>query len=285
MQMSNTNPLMKHFRQPKLYINLPSRGAFYPTGAIETTEDGNYPVLAMTAKDEIMMKTPDALLNGQSTVNVIQSCMPNIKNAWMVPSIDIDAILIAIRIATYGETMEITSHIPQLEDERTFETNLRSQLDSLCANEYSAIFSKGDFTFEVHPLNYKTFTETALKTFEEQRLFTIVNDDDMSEAEKLSKFSESFAKLTDINITQVFSSVKAIKFQQEDPVVDANHIQEFLSNADAEIYKGLIQHVDDQRKKFSMQPLKATFSDEDMANGAPDNFEIPITFDQSNFFA
>lgn len=283
--MSNTNPLIKHFRQPKLYINLPSKGAFYPTGAIETTEDGNYPVLAMTAKDEILMKTPDALLNGQSTVNVIQSCMPNIKNAWMVPSIDIDAILLAIRIATYGETMEITTHVPELDDERTFETNLRGQLDYLCSNEYSALFNKNDFTFEVHPLNYKTFTETALKTFEEQRLFSIVNDDNMSEAEKLSKFSESFAKLTDINITQVFNSVKAIKFQEEDPVVDANHIQEFLSNADADIYKGLIQHVDQQRKKFSIPPMKATFSDEDLAAGAPENFEIPITFDQSNFFA
>ena len=285
MQMSSNNPLSKHFRQPKLYINLPSRGAFYPAGSLETTETGEYPVMAMTAKDEIMMKTPDALLNGQSTVSVIQSCMPNIKNAWMVPSIDIDAILLAIRIATYGETMEITSHIPQLDDDRTFETNLRTHLDNLCANEYDAVFTKGDFTFEIHPLNYKTFTETALKTFEEQRLFSIVNDEDMSESEKLSKFSESFQKLTDINITQVYNSVKAIKYQNEDPVVDFNFINEFLTNADAEVYKDIVQHVDKQRKKFSMPAMKATFNQEDMEAGAPENHEIPITFDQSNFFA
>ena len=31
--------------------------------------------------DEITFKTPDALLNGQATVDVIQSCIPNIKDA------------------------------------------------------------------------------------------------------------------------------------------------------------------------------------------------------------
>ena len=33
----------------------------------------------MTAKDEMMFKTPDALLNGQATVDVIQSCIPAIN--------------------------------------------------------------------------------------------------------------------------------------------------------------------------------------------------------------
>ena len=28
------NPLRKYFRQPKVYLNLPSRGIFYPPGAI-----------------------------------------------------------------------------------------------------------------------------------------------------------------------------------------------------------------------------------------------------------
>jgi hypothetical protein len=63
----------------------------------------------MTAKDELMLKTPDALMNGQATVEVIKSCVPSIKNPWHMPSIDIDTILIAIRIATYGENMEFSS--------------------------------------------------------------------------------------------------------------------------------------------------------------------------------
>ena len=105
-QFEEQNPLRKYFRQPKVYITLPSKGKFYADGAIELPESGEFPVFAMTAKDELTMKTPDALLNGQATVDVIKSCIPAIKNPWSMPSIDLDAVLIAIRIATYGEMME-----------------------------------------------------------------------------------------------------------------------------------------------------------------------------------
>lgn len=282
--MQNANPLSKHFRQPKIYINLPSKGMFYEPGSLEKTETGEYPVLPMTAKDEIMIKTPDALLNGESTVQVIQSCMPNIKNAWNIPSVDIDAILLAIRIATYGEMMEVSSFIKELDDDRTFEINLRPILDNILAQTYDPLLTHGDFTFETHPLTYKKFTETALKTFEEQRLFRVVNDDEMSEEEKIRRFNESFTKLTDMNITQIYNTVAAIKYADEDPVVDRAHINEFLENADTTVYKKLIQHTDEQRKKFSVQPFKANFSQEDIEAGAPTDYSIPITFDQSSFF-
>jgi len=70
--MPSHNPLKKYFRQPKIYISLPSQGKFYPDGSIEMTENGELPVYSMTAKDEMIIKTPDALLNGSSTVEVIQ---------------------------------------------------------------------------------------------------------------------------------------------------------------------------------------------------------------------
>lgn len=282
--MSN-NPLAKHFRQPRLYIKLPSNGAWYPEGSLEITENGEYPVLAMTAKDEIMFKTPDALLNGQSTVNVIQSCMPNIKNAWNIPSIDLDVILIAIRIATYGEKLEITSYIKELEDDRTWEIDLREIIDQLTVNSYDNIAEFGDFKFEFVPQSYKSFTEIALKTFEEQRILKIVNDDSMSESEKLARFNETFNRLTNLNINAVLNSVVAIKYQDDDPVVNKKHIAEFFENSDKYLYKHVIDHIDIQRKKFSIPMQKLMFAPEDRENGAPEFIEMPVTFDQSNFFA
>ena len=103
--VKKANPLANYFRQPKMYMRLPSHGQFYPEGALDKSEIDEYPVYAMTAKDELMFKTPDALMNGQAVVDVVQNCIPNIKDAWQVPSIDMDIILIAIRIATYGEKL------------------------------------------------------------------------------------------------------------------------------------------------------------------------------------
>ena len=101
------NPLSKYFRQPKLYIKLPSQGKWYGNNSFEPTVTGEIPVYAMTGKDELILKNPDGLLNGQSTVDVIQSCVPNIKNAWEISSLDLDMLLVAIRIATYGPNMDV----------------------------------------------------------------------------------------------------------------------------------------------------------------------------------
>lgn len=285
MQTATANPLSKHFRQPKLYIKLPSGGNFYRPGSLVPEQTGEYPVYAMTAKDELMFKTPDALLNGQSTVNVIQSCMPNIKDGWAIPSIDIDAILIAIRIATYGEVMELGVNVKELDEERSFELDLRTVLDGLISRQYENVFQIGDFTFEIAPMVYKKFTEIALKTFEEQRLFRIVNDDSMSEADKISQFNEAFVRVTELNISNILNSIVSIQFQDEEPVTNKDHIIEFFENADKDIYTSLIVHLDEQREKFAIPPFKARLSPADIERGAPETIDVPITFDQSNFFA
>lgn len=278
------NPLSKHFRQPKLFIRLPSNGAYYPEGSLEPTENMEFPVYAMTAKDEIMFKTPDALLNGQSTVSVIQSCMPNIKNAWHVPSIDVDAILIAIRIATYGDKMDLEFKIPVTQEERGFEIQLTPLLDSITQHSYNPVCTYGDFVFELVPGNYKTFTENALKTFEEQRLFRAINDDQLTDAQKLELFNESFTRLTEINIGNIFSNVRSVTVGGDDPVTNTGFIKEFLENADTGVYKALLTHMEEERKKFQIKPFEITTMPEDRERGAPASFTVPFTFDQANFF-
>jgi hypothetical protein len=280
-----SNPLTKHFRQPKIYISFPSGGNFYQRGSLEQTETGEYPVYAMTAKDELKFKTPDALLNGQSTVDVIQSCIPNIKNAWAVPSIDVDAILIAIRIATYGEKMEIRTTIPNTEIERSYEVNLTMLLDQLRSQQYENSVFVDDFKIELAPLSYKFFTESAMKTFEEQRLFRSLNDDSLTETEKLQRFNESFNRITDLNISIIAKSVVSVQYRDEPVVTKREFIDEFFNNIDKNIFQELIKHVEEQKSKFTIKPMEVTTTEEDRAAGAPDTFTVPITFDQSNFFA
>ena len=277
------NPLKGYFRQPKIYINLPSKGKFYPPGCLELTETGELPVFAMTASDEIAFKTPDALLNGQATVDVIQSCIPNIKNAWLMPTLDLDALLVAIRIATYGEMMDITTTIPGTDEERTYQLDLRQTLDQLVYNEFDTELHIDDLTISIRPLTYKEFTQSALKTFEEQRIFSVINSDDLTEEQKLAKFNQSFKKLTQLTIGMVSSSVVSIT-ANEQTVQEPAHIDEFLKNADKKFYNTIVKHIEDQKDKFSIKPLTIECDQELQEQGAPKNFELPVTFDQANFF-
>ena len=93
------NPLQQFFRQPKIYISLPSLGIYTIPGVIQG-DVSNLPIYGMTGMDEILMKTPDALMTGESTVKVIESCCPVIEDAWDLCLLDLDIILTAIKIAT-----------------------------------------------------------------------------------------------------------------------------------------------------------------------------------------
>lgn len=280
----NNNPLRKYFRQPKIYLRLPSKGKFYPPGIIDMPESGELPVYAMTAKDELMIKTPDALLNGEATVEVIKSCVPNIKDPWKMPSIDSDAILIAIRLATYGEKLEITTKVPNIGEEKAFEVDLRMLLDQLAVFEFNSFVNISDeMTIEIRPTTYKEFTENALKTFEEQRIFTIVNDTSVPDEQKLAAFSASFRKLTELTIDLVVNSVSCID-TADGKVTDKRHIRDFFNNTDQSTFEKILKHLEKMRDDSKIKPLKVFSSEEEIAAGAPAEYEIPITFDQSNFF-
>jgi len=283
IQPSGHNPLQKYFRQPKIYLSLPSGGKFYPEGSLEVTDNNEYPVFPMTARDELTMKTPDALLNGQATVDMIQSCVPNIKNAWVIPSLDLDAILIAIRIATYGDTMDIDIKTPVTGEEKSFTVDLRIMLDGLISKEFGETFEMNGLTIHVRPLSYREFTDTSLKTFEEQRIFALVNNEDMAEEEKLQKFNESFRKLTDITVGTLERSIWKID-AGEDSVTNPAWIKEFVSNAEKGLFSALTEHLEKQREKFKIKPLVIDATEDEIAKGVPETYEVPITFDQSNFF-
>ena len=277
------NPLRKYFRQPKVYITLPSRGKFYPEGVLDMPETNELPVFAMTAKDELIIKTPDALLNGQATVDVIKSCIPNITNPWLMPSVDLDACLVAIRIATYGEKLEITTKVPGTGDEKSFDVDLRQVLNGLVTPEFENNLSINEINVILRPLSYKEFTESNLRTFEEQRIFSLVNDDALDDATKLSRFNESFKKLTNLTVSMMSKSIASLTIG--DTVVDnQEHIAEFIDNVDKEFFKYITDHLEEQRKKFAIKPIEVTSPDEDIEKGAPEKFEVPVTFDQSNFF-
>lgn len=279
-----SNPLAGFMRQPKIYIRLPSAGKYWPHGSIDIPENGEFAVYSMTAKDELAFKTPDALMNGQAIVDVIQSCIPAIKDAWKTPNIDLDLILVAIRIATYGEMMEVSHIVPNTSETVEHQLDLRILLDQLSVNRWEeAVEINDQLTCFVRPLTYKHITLTGLKTFETQRLMQAVNDENLSDEDKLKVFNKSFNAMTDITVNLVSDSVYAI--QTPDTLVkEPAYILEFLKNADADLYKRINDHIAAMKKLNGIQPLRIQSTPELIDLGAPEEYEVPISMDNSDFF-
>jgi hypothetical protein len=282
---NQSNPLAGFMRQPKIYIRLPSGGNFWPAGSLTSTETGDFPVYSMTAKDELMLKIPDAVMSGQAVVDVVQHCIPNIKNAWDIPSIDLDVILIAIRLATYGEKM--TTPITFGEDiELEYTVDLRNVMDTLMYQiKWDPVVPVNeDLTVFVQPMNYRQLSESAVKTFETQKILQIANDSVMSENDKVAAFKESFTKLTDVTIGIVEKSIYKID-SSSGSTDNPRHIKEFIENADKDLFNIIQSHLDALRENNSLKPITVTVTDEMKEKGITgDTVNVPLVFDPATFF-
>jgi hypothetical protein len=279
------NPLANYMRQPKIYITLPSRGEFWTNGSIEFPENGELAVFSMTARDELLFKTPDALMNGQAVVDVIQSCIPAIKDAWATPTIDLDTILVAIRLATYGEKMPFTHKIPGTDEEVEYEIDLRMLLDQQQNNHWiEQVVISPEFIICVRPLTYRHMTQTSIKSFETTRILNMVNDETIPDDKKLEIFNTSFSNLTKVTVDLMSSSVYKI-ITASGEVTDKNYIAEFVNNADKEIFDIVQKHLTSLKEHNELKPLKFETTEEQRALGAPDTYELPINFNDSDFFA
>lgn len=278
------NPLANYMRQPKIYITLPSKGEYWPAGSLEMTETGELPVYSMTARDELLFKTPDALMNGQAMVDVIQSCMPNIKNAWNTPTLDLDTILIAIRLATYGEHMPFFHKIPKIEEEVEYTIDLKILLEQQQHNQWiEQVPITDNFIICVRPLTYKHMTQTGIKTFETTRILNMVNDDNISDEKKLEMFNVSFNNLTKVTVDLMSESIFKI-ITPDGVVTDHKHIADFVANADKDVFEKVQKHLNELKKQNELKPLEFTTTEEQQALGAPAHYTVPVNFNNSDFF-
>ena len=280
----NTNPLNKYFRQASIYVKLPS-GTDYPQDVVAKSETGEIGIMPMTAKDEIRFKTPDALMNGQGVVDAIQSCVPDIKDAWQVKSYDLDTILVAMRIATYGETMEINFNVPGTNENVSHTVNLPSILDQLNTTKVdSEIELKDGLKITVRPLTYKDMTSTSLQTFQQQKMYSAVQDSQLSDEDKATRFNEAFKKLTELNASILLKNIEHVTMTDGTKISDAMHIKEFIENANATLIKEIEGKLMDIRSQGAVKPLTLKATEDQIKKGAPATYEVPVTFDTSNFF-
>ena len=272
------NPLTQYFRQPSIYIKLPSQGQNYPTGTLNIPANGELPVYPMTAIDEITYRTPDALFNGQATVNVIQSCVPGIIDGWAIPSIDLDTILIAIRIASYGHNMEFGTTCPACGDISDRSVDLRTVLDVLSAADYNTTIKSGDLEIYFKPLTYKNLHDNNKLQFEQQKLLQMMPDDTVSDNDKMTALTAAFKKLTEITVQSLALSIVTIKTPGA-LVNEFEYINDFLKNCDRVLFNQIRDHVVKLREQSEMQPLKMT------CPACQHEYEQAITLDMSSFFS
>jgi len=269
------NPLKKYFRQPKIFTSLPTRGIYSDPGTYMGDLD-NMPVYGMTGMDEILMKTPDALLSGESTVRVIESCCPVIKNAWNISVLDLDAILCAIKIATYGNTLNISHKCTACEAENDYDIELGDIVTHFKQCQYDGTVHLKDVTIKLRPLTYKDWTNFQLITFGIQRqLNQTSNVEDATERSKL--INDLLSQVN--NLQKEMLSQQIDRVEVAEGVVDQRtFINEWIINSEQLVYEKIKEQIEKNRKTWEIPATKVICADCQAENA------VTISLDQASFF-
>jgi len=270
------NPLSKFFRQPSVYIKLPSNGRYWKEGALELPATGEIPVYPMTARDEITLRTPDALMNGSGVVDVIESCCPNVRDCWNMPSIDVDTVLIAIRIASYGTEMDVDTTCPFCNAENKHGINLQTSLASIVCPDYNKPVEVEDLKIKLMPQPYFSVNRRNTIQFEEQRMATALEKPDSEE--RSMEIANSMSKLIQIGIDTVTDSTEYIETADGSRVAEKEFIKEFYENANGSIVKSIQERLGEINTEGAVKPQTAACAE------CHKDYQIPLMFDYANFF-
>lgn len=276
--MSESNPLKQYFRQPAIYIRLPSNGQGWPPGTLAMPSNGELPIYPMTAIDEITYRTPDALFNGQAVIDVIHSCVPAIKDAWAAPMSDLNSILVAIRIASYGHDMEFGTTCPKCNNEDNYDLDLRSVMDQISAPDFTKTLRHGDLEITFRSMTYREQNASNLKQFENQQLVRAIPDSDLSDEEKVRRMTEVMKDITQLTVVALTNSIAHIR-TPDAMVTDSGQIHEFLTNCDRTLFARVRDHVIDTRKRSDLRPVNIK------CTNCSNEYEQGINLDMANFFA
>lgn len=279
METSHESPLKKYKRQPKLYIDLPSKGKYTSPNTVYNDVYTQLAVYSMTASDEILFKTPDALINGEATASNINSCVPSILNPWNIPTIDLDTILIGIRMATYGSKMAVNATCPHCKEKNTYDIDLQNLLDYYAGLNYKDTLQIDNFTIKLKPLTYRQLTANQKTSVQYSRAINIQASKIEDEEEK-NKFVDSILQkiaLEGINI--VFDTIESVEV---DGQVETNReaIMDFMGGSDVHIFKKVKAHIESNSKYWRTPTQKVFCGNDDCGK----EHMVNITLDQSDFF-
>jgi hypothetical protein len=240
-------------------------------------ESGEIPVYPMTAIDEITSKTPDALYNGSAVADIIKSCVPAVLEPWAVTSTDLDALLVAIKIATNGNDMDIETTCPSCDTEQKYGVNLSFILNGFVPGDYDKPTKIHELTIKFKPLIFKELTATTIKQIEIQRM--LINISAMEDGpEKDTRSNQTLQSISKSTLEVLANTIEYIA-TPEVVVTEKAYIIDFLSNTDKKTFDVIKDRSVELRETTQTKPLHIACSN------CTHEYDQTFTLNVSDFFA
>jgi len=298
-KVDTPNPLASFFRKSKLSLKLPSKGNWYKEGELTLDKNGGLPIFSMNSGDDIRFRAGDATLSGKSTYDLLRSCAPGILNPENIPNIDIDAILLAIRLASYGDNFEFTASVPNTKLTKKINMSLLTllkEIDSRKEQWDDEISIEDDsnqiLTVNIHPIPLNALFSTS-KNIQQQKKILTKNFDADENLRDEKVFIDGVNQLTNTAIDLICSSIQHITLIDSNKTIlleldatspqDKIQLNQILKTMDVEYFNAIRDHLELQRKKYTFKTPAQLSTSKEIEAGAPKEWDVELTFMGSSF--
>jgi hypothetical protein len=177
-----------------------------------------------------------------------------VLDPWSINSIDLDAILLAIKSAAGGNEMEIESQCPSCNEVASYGVNLIGILSELKAGNYDSSLQLNELTLKFRPLTYKEMNQAGLGQFEVQRMFASLDTitDEVARAERGKLALKTITELTMQLLSQTIEHITTPTVK----VDDKEFIIDFLKNCDKDMYMKIRDYNAELKAQTEIKPLK-----------------------------
>jgi len=228
---NHTNPLKQYFRKPGIWIKLPSQGNFYKDKPAELNDMGEIPVYPLTAKDELLLKNADALLNGSAISQMIASCAPTIKDPMAIPAIDLDAILVGIKRCTYGEVQDVTCTCTNCQTANEISVSLNQIISSIkTVEKLEPVNLDNGIKVFIKPVTVHDLLNLNWVQFEQIRNIQLAEQNNADETTKVNLMQKSYQVLTEKNIEIVSNCIDTVLLPDGIAVTDQQNIKDWIND-------------------------------------------------------
>lgn len=242
-----TNTLIAAYKKPAVYVALPSMGKWYDPKP-KLSVDDELAIYPMSAKDELITKTPDALFNGEATVALIESCCPDIPNPRQMPINDLLVVLLGIRQASYGQEISVDIKCTECDHVNQMAVDSNVLLSRVTVNETDPnIKLENGFKIKVKPYNIEDRTRLQIQQVKQQQVVAnLMQAEQSGEASNSEQFGRAFVDIAELTVQLVSNCVLSVQTPEEssEEVTNPETIYEWVKTITRKDYDTIRERVE-----------------------------------------
>ena len=263
---------------PGVYVTLPSKGRWY-SGDLELSVDGEIEIFPLKAKDELRLKSPDALFNGEALISVLENVVPGIPHIADMPLADQNVIMCGAYLATYGNDYTLSITCPKCQSVKEYGVDLSRMLTQSRDYANETIVSTNKYKIYLKPTNLTTRNVIAMNQFATTIQQAQV-EETSSDVDKIKALTVIFEATLAQNFDLIVKMIDYIIDKESgEKITDTNQIVDIAESLNKRSYDKLFESATKMNEAGVDTSMKVTCTD------CENQFESTVNLDPTSFFA